>query len=175
MPHKELHAQTVSTIINHHHPSSKIAYIGTASDKLRKYIPQPVQITDLRSCSKLFTVDKNGFQFMYRPTRCQSWDDEQVKDIYYKDCEALVKDVTGATTVMISSHIIRNRTWEEAKKVAEDVQETQGDLGIVPLMHPAMTAHVDQSYLGAEQTVKNHYGDERFKELTRGRWAIINM
>lgn len=173
MPHAE--EKTVSTILNHHHPSSKVAYIGTASDKLRQYIPKPVEIVDIRSCPELFTVDKNGFQFVQRPTSCDFGDDEIIKDVYYKDCEALLKDVVGASNVLIAGHLVRNRTWEDARKAAENIREQEGGLGIVSHLHPAMTAHVDQSYKGAEQSLKLYYCEEEAADIMKGRWAIINL
>ena len=173
MPHAE--NKTVSTILNHHHPSSKVAYIGTASDKLRQYIPNSVEVTDLRSCSEKFTVDRNGFEFVQQPTACDFQDDEIIKDVYFKESAALIKDVVGASKVLVAGHIVRNRTWEDAKKAAEDILAKDGDLGIVSLMHPAMTAHVDQSYKGAEQNLKQRYGEEEAADIMKGRWGIINL
>lgn len=175
MPHKQAQEKTVSAYINHHYPDTKVIYIGTTSDKLRDFISKPVEITDIRSCSEVFTADKNGFQLVHRPASCSSWDEEHIRDIYYKDCEALLKDVVGASRVMPNNHIVRNRTWQDAKKAAEAVREQAGDLAPVPLMHPVMNAHVDQSYEGAEQTIRHHHGDEMAEEIMKKRWGVINM
>lgn len=67
-------------------------YPGTAFEKRRKHVPHDVNIRDLRTVKDKFTLDKNGFQLVENNSKVSDWSDkEHVKEVYYPECEALIK------------------------------------------------------------------------------------
>lgn len=69
-------------------------YPGTAFEKRRKHVPHSVDIKDLRSIQDQFTLDKNGFELVKNPTTEKDFlDDEEVKRVYYPQCQELIKKV----------------------------------------------------------------------------------
>lgn len=67
-------------------------YPGTAFEKRRKHVPYDVNIRDLRQVQDKFTLDKNGFQLVDHFTKETDFlDEERVKEIYYPECQALIK------------------------------------------------------------------------------------
>lgn len=59
--------------------------------------PSPVIVHDARSREDEFSLDKSGFQFVkHVSTEREFTDDERIKNVYYKEVEELLKNVTGA-------------------------------------------------------------------------------
>lgn len=181
MPHKEdvdLPIATPTTL-NYFSPNAspnerEVIHLGTVGDKLRKYDPRPVMITDIRSCKEQFDLDKNGFQYLSEPTSL--WHDdfsdmEHVKQQYYQETALMLKRITGASDVLCINHLVRNSTYEEVHKEAREVQQREGDQGICQKMNPARAAHCDQSYTGAEAVLRTQYSEERADQLMKKRWG----
>ena len=89
---------TVRTTLNYALPLSKggsaIFYPGTASAKRRPFDAREVEVADIRGRESDFNLDVQGFQVVSRMSREKTFDDdERVKEVYYAECEALIKDV----------------------------------------------------------------------------------
>lgn len=181
MPHAE--EISVSALLNFHSPNAYPAdqpreiYLGTAGDKLRKHEPHLVQITDLRTSSQDFTLDANGFQFVLSQSCLSGTDlrnDDVVKKTYYPEVETLLKSVTGASKVEIASHLIRSNNFQDIVKEAEELNAKEGPRAYIKKLHPAMSCHVDQSFLGARQALDQAL-PEQAEELSKQRWGIVNV
>lgn len=170
---------SVTATINYHTPEQypdgkKIVYLGTAGDKYRKHDERSMIITDMRSCDEDFNLDKNGFQWVHGETslKREGFSDlDFVKEHYYPEVEDILKRITGASAVRCMSHIVRDSTSEEVEAIAKRVIQEQGEMTMIEKMHPARTAHCDQSFLGAEQAMHFQYTQEEADKLMKTRWG----
>ncbi|GAA5858260.1 hypothetical protein JCM1840_001118 [Sporobolomyces johnsonii] len=139
---------------------------GNAISELRS-----VQIHDLRPLidagkADETSVDKTGFQvpkrdFTGTSMRYEDWADERkVKEVYYKEVEELLKNVTGATKVIIFDHTERR----PAAPGAGDSQKRG----------PVSRVHVDQTQASGEKRVHRHAGSDADR-LLRGKASLINV
>lgn len=91
-------AQDVQTILNYHKPNDDGSpphptYVDRPETYDRPVDPHSATVRDVRGREKEFSLDTNGFQF-YRHTSAEKAfvNDEQIKDLYYKETEQLLKD-----------------------------------------------------------------------------------
>lgn len=83
---------------------------------------------------------------------------------------------TGATRVVVFSHILRNDDRDAADKRVADDPSLVDDTAEVKDVAPARFIHVDQSYEGAIEVLDdNVHPPELAKQLKKSRWAIINV
>ncbi len=67
--------------------------------------PYPRQIENMRGKEASATLDGAGFQFVHGEVKCTAFDDDKaIEDVYYKESEALIKEVTGASRVVLFDH-----------------------------------------------------------------------
>lgn len=91
--------------------------------------------------------------------------------VYKTDIKSLFAS-TGASQVRPFSHLVRHQKWEDAQPDWAD----KADDEIVRKRVPARFAHVDHSYYGAQQILRDNLTDEEEREkLTKTRWGIINV
>ena len=84
----------------------------------------------------------------------------------------LVFSSTGATQVRPFSHLVRHQKWEDAQPDWADKPDDE----VVRKRVPARFAHVDHSYYGAQQILRDNLTDEQEREtLSKTRWGIINV
>jgi len=130
-----------------------------------------VTITDLRPLvdsgsdrSDKIGLDKTGFEivgdFETKLTEEDFYDDEKIKDVYYKEVEEQLKKSTGATRVFIFDHTIRRRS--------PGTVDQKGN------RQPGLRTHVDQSARAGASRVDFHMGDEA-ERLSKGRVQVINF
>src|SRR5215470_16293877 len=65
------------------------------------------------------TVEKNGFELFYRPlilSDLDFLDHQDVIQYYYRECEQLVQEVTGAATVVAFDHNVRSADGKQGKQ-----------------------------------------------------------
>lgn len=68
-------------------------------------VPHIVQIEDIRNIKDDFTLDTAGFQLYKRAVKHTSFtDDEKVKEEYYPESIELIKELTGASRVVLFDH-----------------------------------------------------------------------
>jgi hypothetical protein len=106
-----------------------------------------------------FDIDRTGFVFVDHPTKMADfYDEDEVRRVYYKEMEALIKQEAGAKRVVVFDHTLR--TQDEA------VRETRQIRDVVRRVHN------DYTVFSAAKRVRDLMGDEA-EELLRRRFAIV--
>jgi hypothetical protein len=122
-------------------------------------MPRPVVVHDARWLNPVPTVDREGFALVRQRSRLENfYDEDQVRGVYYPECERLLSDLTGAPRVVVFDHIVRNaaRTNEKGIKM------------------PATAVHNDYTASSGPQRLRDLLPKEAV-ELLRNRFAIINV
>jgi len=131
----------------------------------RPHLAHDVVVTDVSGDEDLYSLDSHGFQYVRHESRETDFTEEQaIRETYYKECEQLLKDVTGAGRVHIFNHKVRRgpTQWHH--------------LGLKNLANrgPVTKTHVDQSYDGAELRLRWEFPDDA-DALVERRYQIINI
>ncbi|KAF1958381.1 hypothetical protein CC80DRAFT_515147 [Byssothecium circinans] len=122
-------------------------------------------ITDINGEEDRYKLDSHGFQYCRHESAEKDFTDEKaIQDVYYKECEKLLKDVTGAKRVHIFNHKVR-RGPTQWHHLGQNNLANRG---------PVTRTHVDQSYHGAELRLRWEFPDEA-DELVKKRYQIINI
>ncbi|KAJ3562997.1 hypothetical protein NP233_g9224 [Leucocoprinus birnbaumii] len=122
-----------------------------------------VKIENIRGKEKEYTLDNAGFQYFKRPTKVKDFaDDKVVEEEYYKESIEIIKELTGASRVILFDHTRRLRV------------PGQTDSGPAR-RQPVNLAHVDQSYKASINRVHRHLPAEEVPELLKRRFQIINL
>jgi hypothetical protein len=90
------------------------------------------------------------------------WDEAQTLALGHPETAELVKQVTGASRVVVFDHTLRRRTPHTADRTPNLPRQ------------PANRAHVDQTILSGPQRVREIMGDQA-EALLKRRAAIINV
>jgi len=147
-------------------------YPGTAAEKRRKHVPHDVTVKDMRPIRDDITLDKAGFELIDHVSKEKDFlDEKRITEVYYPEVEEIIKRKTGATKVVVISHMCRRHTTADSKQDAADKPDTD----FVTLNNPARFVHVDQSYRGAEQILYLNMPEEEADRLTKTRWGIMNI
>ncbi|EKM75015.1 hypothetical protein AGABI1DRAFT_116593 [Agaricus bisporus var. burnettii JB137-S8] len=123
-----------------------------------------VMIENIRGQEHLYSLDRTGFLFCVRPTKMHAsdfQDEKKVKEEYYPESIQLIKDVTGASRVVLFDHTHRLRRPGEPETSSERRQ-------------PVSLAHVDQTTAASIIRVRRHLPEEADTLLKR-RFQIINL
>src|ERR1700758_1469254 len=68
-----------------------------------------VTIRDARPLIDQLSLDKEGFVLLRHQTAVQNfYDEDEIKSVYYPECERVMKEATGAVRVVAFDHIVRN-------------------------------------------------------------------
>ncbi|KAF8599890.1 hypothetical protein BDV93DRAFT_477005 [Ceratobasidium sp. AG-I] len=122
-----------------------------------------VKAENVRGHEKDFTLDKSGFEFHHVPSTEKAFeDDEVIRKGYYEESIQHIKNLTGASRVVIFDHTIRRPRPEGTP----DTPENRG---------PVKMAHVDQTTESAERRVKLHLPEADVPALLSKRFQIINL
>jgi hypothetical protein len=140
-------------------------YVDRPETYERPFEAHQVVVHDVRGNEANFSLDKNGFQFHKHVAQEKDFlDDAQIKHVYYKETEQLLKDVTGASRIFIFDHTIRRQPPNAASGRSQD-SAARG---------PVQRVHIDQSYKAALSRVPYHLPDDA-DQLLQGRVQIINV
>jgi hypothetical protein len=133
---------------------------GTGEQRrVGNYAAFPVRIQDARPLAGRLDLDREAFALVRRDTAVKNfYDEDEVRDIYYKEVERLVKAQTGAAKVVIFDHTIR-------------VAERAVARG---LRAPVQLVHNDYTEKSGPQRVRDLLGDEAPARLQR-RFAEYNV
>lgn len=122
-------------------------------------MPRPVVVHDARWLNPVPTVDREGFALVRQRSRLENfYDEDQVRGVYYPECERLLSDLTGAPRVVVFDHIVRNATRTNEKGIKM----------------PATAVHNDYTASSGPQRLRDLLPEEAV-ELLRNRFAIINV
>ena len=123
--------------------------------------PRPMRIRDGRPLAGEFSLDRNGFAFVPHPTAVVDFfDPDQLKTVYYREIEQLVKSVSDAARVVVFDHTLRS--GDEAEREARLVRE------------PVLGAHNDYTEWSGPQRVREFLPGEA-EALLAHRFAIIQV
>lgn len=118
--------------------------------------PHEVRIEDARGRESEFTLDRTGFQLLKAPTDVKDfYSPEEVKAVYYKEVERLLKETLGASRVVIFDHTVRNAGLPDGRT-------------------PSRQVHNDHTVNSAPRRVRDHLGDEA-EELLQHRFGVVNV
>jgi hypothetical protein len=125
--------------------------------------PHTVPVFDMRPIADGLSLDVQGFALVPAPTAVTDFYDEaQLRGIFYREAEDLVKQATGASRVVVFDHTIRRR-----EQGVED--RTPGNP-----RQPVTRIHGDYTEVSGPQRVRDLMGEEADDLLTR-RFAIVNV
>ncbi len=124
-------------------------------------ITHQVPIRDARPLIGRLSLDREGFVLLHRQTAVTNfYDEEQIKSVYYPECERVMQGATGAARVVAFDHIVRNAALAAIKGSG--------------IKMPAKRVHNDYTAWSSPQRVRDLMGDAA-DELLKNRFAIINL
>ncbi|KAH9171727.1 hypothetical protein EDB89DRAFT_2114397 [Lactarius sanguifluus] len=125
-----------------------------------EYTTHPVKVENLRGHAEA-TLDNNGFQFFRHPAKHTSFaNDEEILREYYPESIELLKQLTGASRVVLFDHTVRRRSPD-----ADTPQARK----------PVPAVHVDQTNESAVSRVQRHLPPEDVEGLLQRRFQIVNL
>ena len=132
---------------------------------LRKYSGQSEEhlmtLYNGRLIKEKFVLDNQGFEFVVYNTRVVNfYDENELKTIYYPEMEQLIKNISGATRVVVFDHTIR--AGDEAERVKRQLRE------------PIHRVHNDYTEWSGPQRVRDILPDEA-DNLLKNRFAVIQV
>ena len=133
-------------------PASNIAYEA-----------HTVRIENVRPIADFLSLDVHGLAVVRRRSAVRDfWDEAQTLALGHPETAQLVRDVTGASRVVVFDHTLRRRAAGTADRTPNAPRQ------------PATRTHVDQTIASGPQRVREVMGDQAEALLT-GRAAIINV
>lgn len=177
-----VNSQVLDKAISQNLPSvdANLTYLTPMAEKPINYTYEPptgiprsngthqthkLPIYNARSISENILLDREGFAFTEHQTHVNDfYDEDEVRRVYYPEAEQLLKEVTGATKVVIFDHTLRNAG--ESKPAENNIKE------------PAKRVHNDftakSGYTRARRELAAR-GIENIETLLKQRFAIINV
>ena len=122
---------------------------------------RPMSVEDGRLLAGELALETNGFVLVDHKTAMKDFFDEtELKSVYYREVEQLIKAVSGASRVVIFDHTLRS--GDEGEREEKLVRE------------PVLSAHNDYTEWSGPQRVREIMGDEAEALLER-RFAIVQV
>ena len=121
-----------------------------------------VVIENARLQTEAFSLDRQGFLLVHHETQVDDfYHEENLAAIYEAEVDQLVKEVTGASRVVVFDHTLRadSRTIREDRLIRE----------------PSETVHNDYTERSAPQRVRDLLPPEEAERLLGRRFAIVNV
>jgi hypothetical protein len=126
-----------------------------------KIVPRAVTISDAREKTPPPTLDKEGFALVDHVSSVTDfYDDAQIRDIYEAEAAALVKEITGASRVVVFDNTRRS-----------DAKAIRGERNT---REPSSVVHNDYTDASAQKRLRDILPDEA-DALLKKRFAIINV
>lgn len=127
-----------------------------------EFVQRRIPVFDGRPFAQTFSLDQEGFELHPHRTAVTDFlDDEIVRNIYYPEITALVKEATGASDVFIFDHTVRIE--EEAKR--EDKARRA----------PVQVVHNDYTEKSGPTRIRDLLPPEKAEAYLAGRFAQINV
>lgn len=131
------------------------------ADRKRRgnYESHTVTIHNARLRAGELSLEREGFVLVRHDTQMKDfYDEEEVRTVYYKETEELVKKTSGAKRVVVFDHTVRS--GDEATREAKQVGG------------PVRGAHNDYTDWSGPQRVRDILPDEA-EVLLKGRFAVV--
>jgi len=155
---------------------AELIYLADTGEKLVTQVADPggrdqrqgggnethrVKILNGRPLAARFDFEREGFRFVGDKSQVRNFHDEnEIRRVYYPECEALIQKVSGAKRVVVFDHTLRTASDEQ--------RENQKIRDIVSRVHN------DYTEWSGPQRVRDIM-DEEAEGLLRGRFAIIQV
>jgi len=127
-----------------------------------RYEERTVSIRNGRPILDLLSLDREGFVFVNHETKMSDfYNEDELRSVYYPEVERLVKDLTGASRVLIFDHTLRaeDEATREEKKVRE----------------PVRAVHNDYTEWSGPQRVRDLLPADEAEALLQHRFAVIQV
>ncbi len=127
-----------------------------------RYEERTVTIHNGRLILHRLSLDREGFVFINHETKVSDfYDEDELRSVYYPEIEQLVKDLTGASKVLIFDHTLRaeDDAMREKKKVRE----------------PVRMVHNDYTEWSGPQRVRDLLPADEAESLLQHRFAVIQV
>ncbi|MBD2438435.1 CmcJ/NvfI family oxidoreductase [Nostoc sp. FACHB-110] len=122
-------------------------------------------IYNARSISENISLDQEGFAFTAHHTSVRDfYDEDEIRRVYYPEAEQLLKEVTGATQVVIFDHTLRNAG--KSKPGENNIKEP------AKRVHNDFTAKSGYTRAHLELAAR---GIENIDAVLQKRFAIVNV
>ena len=132
------------------------------------YAPHRTRIHDARPVAARVSLDQEGFALIdHRSSVVNFYDEDEVRNVYYPEAEALLLKATGATKVRVFDHIVRRRP-EDRPPLELGRPSSSAVRGPVGRVHNDFTDRSGPTRLRLE------LGAEAERWLER-RFAIVNV
>ncbi|KAF8876676.1 hypothetical protein BD779DRAFT_156794 [Infundibulicybe gibba] len=132
-------------------------------DRNWAHAEHPTVIENLRGKEDSTTLDTTGFQLFNRPSKHKTFNsDAEIHAEYYPESIELIKELTGASRVVLFDHTIRRRR----PGVIDDSPEKR---------QPVAQAHIDQTPAASVARVHRHLPPKDAEALLKRRFQIINL
>jgi hypothetical protein len=123
--------------------------------------PRRITVHNGRPHANDFILERHGFRFVRHDTKVEEfYDDDQIRRIYYREMEALIKAESGAERVVVFDHTLR--TADDELRVSKGIREV------------VRRVHNDYTEWSGPQRVRDILPDEA-EELLQRRFAIIQV
>ncbi len=135
---------------------------STPEQRVGRYEAHTVTIQDGRPMIDRFSLDREGFVFIKHETKVKDfYNEDELRSVYYPEIEQLVKDLTGASRVLIFDHTLRaeDDATREEKKVRE----------------PVRRVHNDYTEWSGPQRVRDLLPPDEAEALLQHRFAVIQV
>lgn len=144
-------------------PVAKVYVPGAGPDKRTgEFVEHDITIHDGRAGAAAYTLDGDGFAFRRYATAVKDlYDDAEVRAVYYPEMEALIKQATGASKVVIFDH-----TPRIDDTAAQDSRALRG---------PAKVVHNDFTIPSAAQRVRDVLPADEAEARLQKRFGSINV
>jgi hypothetical protein len=127
-----------------------------------QYGKYTIPLYDGRSVSQHLSLDTNGFMLTRHETAVKNfYDPDEVHTVYFPEIERLLKEVTGATKVVVFDHNVRCLT--KAQKGEDGARE------------PVKMAHNDYTLRSGPQRVRDLLPAGEAERLLQHRFMEINV
>ncbi|KAK1223373.1 hypothetical protein PQX77_013772 [Marasmius sp. AFHP31] len=137
--------------------------VPRSNHKSKEYV---VQIENIRGKEDSVSLDGTGFYAGRHPASHTSFkNDEEITKEYYPESVALLKQLTGATKVVLFDHTVRRREAGDTPTL-DPSSHKRG---------PVPQVHVDQTPEAARRRVHQNLSPEEAEERLKHRFQIINL
>ena len=126
-----------------------------------KYAEHMMPIYNGRAIVDQLSLEREGFILVQHETKIKNfYDDDEVRSVYYKETEELVKQTSGAKRVLVFDHTLRS-----ADSATREALQVSG---------PVRNVHNDYTEWSGPQRVRDLLPDEADDLLIR-RFAVVQV
>ena len=152
----------VEASLNFAHPESEMRLLDETdrSKSVRRFDPRTVRIHDARPIGRDLSIDAHGFTLVRRSTAVGDFSNaDEVRRVYHPEVDRLIKELTGAETVLMFGPALRTDSPDRASDARQ----------------PATAPHVDYSEKMVRHFIRDLAGEAEAQRLGKRRFMLINV